>query len=211
MPAPVQSRTEVLDRLLLSFRRDGYDGASLSTLSEATGLGRSSLYHYFPGGKADMAEQVLRHLSTKLEGALLAPLHAASPPAERLDGMLDTLATFYDQGRQACLLERLSASVDRPRFQSPLAAVFQAWLNALVTLLVDAGFAEAQARGRAEDTVGRVEGALVLAAGLDDPGVFCRALARIRAELLVGDRGCGGLAGAPGGKDEGWEQPASQA
>lgn len=149
-----------------------------------------------------MAEQVLRHLGGQLEAALLEPLRASAPPAERLDRMLDSLDIFYDHGRQACLLERLSASVDRPRFQTPLAAAFEAWLHALVILLRDAGFAEAEARGRAEDTVGRVEGALVLAAGLDDPGVFSRALARIRAELLVGCRGGNGAA-AVGGVAEG--------
>ena len=33
MPAPVSSREEVLGRLLATFRRDGFDGASLAELS----------------------------------------------------------------------------------------------------------------------------------------------------------------------------------
>ncbi len=55
MPAPLLPREEVLDRLAAAFRRDGYDGASIARLSAATGLGKASLYHYFPGGKQDMA------------------------------------------------------------------------------------------------------------------------------------------------------------
>ena len=55
MPAALASREVVLERLLATFRDQGYDGASLAELSAATGLGKSSLYHHFPGGKVDMA------------------------------------------------------------------------------------------------------------------------------------------------------------
>ena len=54
MPAPLHTKEEVVERLLAVLRRDGFEGASLSVLSEATGLGRSSLYHHFPDGKSDM-------------------------------------------------------------------------------------------------------------------------------------------------------------
>ncbi len=184
MPPSLLHRDEVLDRLLVTFRRDGYDGASLSALSDVTGLGRSSLYHHFPGGKADMAEQVLAHLSARLEVALLVPMRAAAPAEARIDAMIATIAAFYDDGRLACLLERLCASVDRARFQRPLAGVFEGWLSALAQVLVDAGIEAAEARARAEDTVARVEGALVLAAGMGDPAIFGRALARIRHDVL---------------------------
>jgi hypothetical protein len=74
--------------------------------------------------------------------------------------------------------------VDRARFQRPLAGAFQAWLSALEQVLVDAGIEAAEARARAEDTVARVEGALVLTAGMGDHTVFGRALARIRHDVL---------------------------
>ena len=67
MPAPSISREEVLNRLTKTFRTYGYDGASLAKLSEATGLGPSSLYHYFPGGKEEMAQAVLNHANVWLE------------------------------------------------------------------------------------------------------------------------------------------------
>ena len=50
---------ELLDRLTDVFRTYGYEGASLSRISEVTGLQRASLYHRFPGGKEDMAKAVL--------------------------------------------------------------------------------------------------------------------------------------------------------
>ncbi len=186
MSNPLLSRTEVLERLLETFRAQGYDGASLGALSRATGLGRSSLYHHFPGGKEDMALQVLAHLAARLEADLLAPLRAPGDARARLDSMLSVLDDFYDHGRKACLLERLGASVDQARFGRPLAGTFGAWTDAVATLGRDAGLPGAEAAARAEDVVVRVEGALVVAAGRGDPAVFTRALDRIREELLAG-------------------------
>ncbi|TGQ06111.1 helix-turn-helix domain-containing protein, partial [Mesorhizobium sp. M00.F.Ca.ET.217.01.1.1] len=37
------------------FREHGYEGASLALIGAATGLGKGSLYHFFPGGKEEMA------------------------------------------------------------------------------------------------------------------------------------------------------------
>ena len=88
MPVMSSSKAEVLDRLLDTFRGDGYDGASLAQLSAVTGLGKSSLYHHFPGGKSDMALQVLAHMSAGLERDLLAPMQGSGTPQERLDAML---------------------------------------------------------------------------------------------------------------------------
>ena len=75
MPAPLMSKDEVLDRLVDAFRDKGYEGASLSELSAATGLTKSSLYHYFPDGKEEMAEEVLAHLDRQLAENLYKPLN----------------------------------------------------------------------------------------------------------------------------------------
>lgn len=195
MPAPKITREEVVARLLETFRASGYDGASLAELSAATGLGRSSLYHYFPNGKADMALQVLDRLREDLERALLAPLRGPGSPEARRDEMIRVLDAFYDGGRKACLIERLSASVDRTLFASPLSGTVGAWLDAVVALCLEAGLPAEEARDRAEDLVARVEGALVLAASTGDPAVFGRALDRVRRTLLTPVEG--GVTGSP--------------
>jgi AcrR family transcriptional regulator len=184
MPAPLATKEAVLERLLATFRDQGYDGASLAELSQATGLGKSSLYHYFPGGKADMAEQVLAHLDVGLERAIFEPLRSRRAPQQKLDAMLAALSDFYEGGKRACLLERLTASVDRPRFRRPLARQFEKWIEAVAALGREAGLSSALARARAESLVVRVEGALVVAAGTDDHQVFARTLEELKGSLL---------------------------
>ena len=123
MPAPLLPKSELLARLSDTFRRLGYDGASITDIASATGLGKSSLYHYFPGGKEQMAADVLTDLAQALEANLFAPLSGAGRPDEKLKQMIETIDAFYDGGRKACLLERLAASAGRNNLQAPLRAL----------------------------------------------------------------------------------------
>jgi AcrR family transcriptional regulator len=177
-------REELLDLLMALFRERGYDAASMSDISAATGLGKSSLYHHFPGGKQEMAAAVLDHLLAGLTPALKA-LGDRRPPAAKLDGLLTALDALYDGGRAACLLERLTASVERTRLAKPLAASFREMIDAFEGLCRQAGLDRAEARRRAEDAMVRIEGSLVVAAGTCDAKVFRRALEKIRSTLLA--------------------------
>ena len=187
MPAPLLPKPELLARLSDTFRRLGYDGASIADIATATGLGKSSLYHYFPGGKEQMAADVLAALAHTLEANLFAPLSGDGRPDEKLKRMLETIDVFYEGGRKACLLERLTASTDRHNLQAPLRTVFLRWMKAMESLCRDAGLPAATARIRAEDALVRIEGSLVLAAGTSDIKPFARALAAIRKSLLADD------------------------
>lgn len=184
MPAATLSKAQLLDRLPDTFRRLGYDGASLADISAATGLGKSSLYHHFPGGKEEMGVEVLAHLANTLEEALFAPLKTPGDPRSKLSQMLDVIDAFYDGGRKACLLARLAASADRTRFQRPLRSVFERWSASIVALGREAGLSQKVAEARAEDAIVRIEGALVVCAGTDDVAPFTRALSAIRGSLL---------------------------
>lgn len=184
MPAPLLSREEVLDRILAEFRLRGFDASSLSDLSSATGLGRSSLYHHFPDGKQQMAAEVLAHLQATLQNAVFTPLRQVRPAKKRLDGLLDAIDAFYRGGKDACLLERLSASTAARSLQAPLRETFVAMMSAFEETARDAGLTPAVARSRSEDAVIRIEGSLVVCAGMADTGPFARVIRHLRRSFL---------------------------
>ena len=99
--------------------------------------------------------------------------------------MVRTLDDFYRGGREACVLGNLVLGTSRTRFRRQLQAIFDEWIEALAVALTDAGLSKALARARAEDAVIRVEGALVLAGGMDDVSMFGRALKQMPADLLA--------------------------
>ena len=185
MPAPLLTKPDMLGRLMDLFREKGFDGASLSDISDVTGLGKSSLYHHFPNGKEEIALQVLAHLEEQLERALFEPMRSTATPRKKLDRMLDTIDSFYEGGKKACLLERLCASVDASRFRRPLGRAFDTWIGAVEALGVESGLPRAAARLRAEDLVVRIEGALVVCAGTGNTSIFARTIRDLRQSVLA--------------------------
>jgi AcrR family transcriptional regulator len=185
MPAPLLHKVEVLERLLATLCDKGYDGASLADLSAASGLGKSTLYHYFPGGKEDIARQVMQHLDEQLAKALFEPLRSKQAPARKLAVMLATIDEHYDGGRRASLLGRMCASVERVTFRRSVGHAFGVWIEAVEGLCVEAGLPKRVARERAEDMVVRIEGALVISAGTGDHAIFERTLQALRTSLLA--------------------------
>lgn len=185
MPPPLLTKADMLARLMDLFREKGFDGASLSDISESTGLGKSSLYHYFPDGKEEIALEVLAHLERQLEQGLFEPMRSSATPRQKLDRLLDALDQFYEGGRKACLLERLCASVDARRFRRPLGRAFTVWIAAVEALGVESGLPRAIARRRAEDLVLRIEGALILCAATDDISIFARTIRELRHSVLA--------------------------
>ena len=183
MPAPILSREELLERLLTLFRERGYDGASLADVSAATSLGKSSLYHHFPGGKQDMGAAVLEQAGGWLERDIVGALTADRPPARRLDAMFAALRSFYGGGTRPCILAALVTGSAHDLFQPALAGTFRTWMQALVTLLTEAGVAAGTARELAQDLVVAVQGSLIVARGTQDPDVFRDVLRRQQGRL----------------------------
>lgn len=177
---------ELIARLTRVFRDVGYAGASLALLSEATGLKRASLYHRFPGGKEQMAREVLERANAWLEAHVLAPLEGGAPPEMRIDAMIANLDNFYAGGREACLLNLLaSGKGGEGQFSEIVAQAFERWFSSLTGTLRDLGFDEETARHRARMTVALVEGSLVVARGTGSTAPFQECLVSLRTEILV--------------------------
>lgn len=165
------------------FRQRGYDGATLAVLAEATGLGKPSLYHHFPGGKEDMAKAALDMVERSLEETFLAPLAADGTVSERLDRVFATLDAYYDSGRMGCLLAVLALQRGEHGLSDRVASMFRVWIAGLADFCRNAGIPDGEQR--AETAIVLIQGGLVLAAGLDSPEPFRRALAQARATILT--------------------------
>src|SRR5690348_12949678 len=111
--------------LLRLFRQHGYDGATLAKISEATGLGKASLYHHFPGGKDEMVETVLDYLERWMEQNILQLLNSPGDAASRLRQMGDRLSQVYEGGKQPCLSAILLLGSARDIFHDRVQAMYR--------------------------------------------------------------------------------------
>ena len=184
MPAPLLSREAVVDRLLGAFRRYGYDAASLGQLSNATGLGRSSLYHYFPGGKEEMARAVIDRVDQWAQEAVLTPIKGSGTPERKLNQVIAALDDYYGGGAEACLFGNFVVGDATVVFHDQLSAAFHQLIEGLALLARDKGVPAREAQQRAEDAVVRIQGALIVSRGLGDPAPFRRVLKHLPQTLL---------------------------
>jgi len=172
-----------IPQLFRLFRQYGYDGATLSKISEATGLGKASLYHHFPGGKDEMVETVLDYIDQWMEKNLLIPLRGEGDAAAKLQQMSDRLYDLYDGGNQPCVFAILLLGSARDVFHQKVGVLLQRWIGAIVTILMESGMDADLAQQRAEDAIIAVQGALILSQGLDDPTPFQRVIQQLPANL----------------------------
>jgi TetR/AcrR family transcriptional repressor of lmrAB and yxaGH operons len=182
-----QTRESTVRKLVHVFRRCGYDGATLSSISKATDLGRASLYHHFPGGKREMGEAVLSYIGEEFGAIVLAPLRLPVSPRERLDGMAQGLMTFYDHGKNSCLLAVFALADADDLFAEIIRAKLEGWIATVAAVLVEAGLDATIARVRSEDSVILVQGSLLVAHGLGDPRGFVRVVSELPDRLLATD------------------------
>jgi AcrR family transcriptional regulator len=169
--------------LLHLFRQYGYDGATLSKISEATGLGKASLYHHFPGGKDEMVETVLDYLDRWMEQNILHRLQGEGSPIARLQQMCDRLSEVYEGGKQPCLSAILLLGSARGVFHQRVQDLYGDWIDAIAAVLIDAGSDPALAQQRGENAVIAIQGALILAQGLNDPAPFQRVMQQLPQQL----------------------------
>ncbi len=184
MPAPKRPREEVVALIGEVFRQHGYDGASLSLISQRTGLGRASLYHYFPGGKEQMGREVFACIGAHVREDLLDPLTAAGSPEDRLAAWVRGVDGFYDGGRKNCLLGAMVLSGGVDRYTEEITSTFRALIDALCDLLQEAGVPGELSKRRAASAVATVQGALVTARGMNDTALFREVVQDLPAQLL---------------------------
>ncbi|MEO6917691.1 MAG: TetR/AcrR family transcriptional regulator [Collimonas sp.] len=174
MSTPALTRDEVIERILAAFRRFGYEGSSLSRLSDATGLGRSSLYHYFPNGKEDMASAAMAAVGAWVTHNVLPTLAGEGLPAVRAQQFAAKLAEFYANGMTPCLTDVFTIGEAGALFQQHLGSRMRNLMALLAALAEDAGIDKVDAAIRAENAVIAIQGSLVVSRALGSNGPFMR-------------------------------------
>ena len=175
-------RADIVPLLAEIFRELGYEGTSLSRITERTGIGKGSLYHFFPGGKEEMAGAVLTEVDAWFEHAIYRPLRE-DDAHQAIAAMWANANDYFRSGRRICLVGAFALDGTRERFSEAINGYFRRWVDALVSALVRSGLEQSAAQQEAEAAVLGIQGALVLSRALNDHDVFRRAIAGMKTRL----------------------------
>ena len=161
---------ETRDRIIVAtnelFRRYGYNGTSLSQISEAADATIGSIYHFFPGGKEALAVAVVETTGAIYRELFESILAQASDPADAYLGFFAGAAAVLEESGyiDPCPIGAVAREVANS--SEPLriaaAAVFDSWIGAASRHLADAGVPPEEAARLAQVFVATVEGTFVL-------------------------------------------------
>ena len=157
-PDKVPTRDRILFATAELFRRQGYNGTGLKQVVAEADAPFGSLYHHFPGGKAELGDEVVRKAGAFFQALVTAVYDEEATPEEAVravfTGAAETLeATDYEDACPIATVALEVASTD-DRLRQATADVFEQWTAALTERLGD--------RDRALAVIAALEGAFVL-------------------------------------------------
>jgi AcrR family transcriptional regulator len=168
--------SDTKDRIVQSsaelFRRQGFVGTGVKQIVAEASAPFGSLYHFFPGGKEQLGEEVIR-FSGAIYGQLLDAFYlpGADPVAATrafFAGAAETLR--YTDYADACPIATVALEVSSTNepMRKACADVFNSWIDAATGRLVEYGLPRERSRALAISLIAMLEGAFVLARALRD-------------------------------------------
>ncbi len=184
MPAPKIDKARAIAAIAELFREQGYHGTSYAQIMKASGLGKGSLYNYFPAGKEDIAKAVLKQIDCWFEENIFAPLDTNDVPEKVLGKMFTAVDTYFDSGQRICLFGAFALYEAREPFSSEIKSYFKRWIEAITTYLQNQGLSEKESRHLAQCSMVAIQGGLVMAQATDDTNVFTQATSKAKNMML---------------------------
>jgi AcrR family transcriptional regulator len=173
------------------FRRQGYTGTGVKQIASVANAPFGSLYHFFPGGKEQLGEEVIRS-----SGALYIQLFAAI--ALEAPDVLTAVADFFSGAAEtlretdyadACPIATVALEVasTNEQLRRATADVFESWIEAASEYFAAADIPRETARALAFSMLSLLEGGFLFSRALrsTEPlqAAGASAVAAVRAAL----------------------------
>ncbi|MEO2258741.1 TetR/AcrR family transcriptional regulator [Paenibacillus amylolyticus] len=178
MTRTVFEKSDVIPLVTEVFRELGYEGATLSKITARTRLSKGSLYYFFPGGKEEMAAEILAHIDQWFIKNIFEPLEK-NEARVAIDHMWQEVDTYFQSGQRICLIGAFALDETRDRFAAVIRQYFIRWIEALSSALVQTGISKETADQISEETIASIQGGLILSRALNDESYFERTLANL--------------------------------
>lgn len=159
------------DRLLAAtnelFRRQGYHGTALKQVTEAAAAPTGSLYHFFPGGKEELAAEVLTTSGAAYQQLFELIAADAADPAEAVTDFFEGAAQVLEDSDfiDPCPIGTVAREVasTNEALRQVTDRVFAGWIATASALFEAAGVDRPLADELATTLVASLEGGFVLA------------------------------------------------
>ena len=165
-------RQKIIELLLPVICSKGYSEMSISCISEAVNLQKSSIYHHFPLGKAQIGLEIVLFVDDTLSKALADILNAHSSSLSKMHKALDLLSDFYHKGKNSCLIDIMSIANTDENIKKAVHELLLKLIKGFQSIIESDGQNKKAAQRKAIETITRIQGSLVLARATDNSDYF---------------------------------------
>jgi len=184
MTNPADTRTRLVRAAEQLFRVQGYAGTGLKQLTAVAEAPWGSLYHFFPGGKAELAVAAAAWAGEIYAEGWRRAFAASDDPAEAVWRIFEGEARVLEGSdyRNGCPIASMTldtASLDE-NLRAACDGAFAQWLEAIRRGFEDHGAPAAAAESLARFVLAAIEGAIVLARAAKSPAAVIDTGTRVR-------------------------------
>jgi AcrR family transcriptional regulator len=170
VPMAAPTRERIVQRSAELFRRQGYVATGVKQIVAEASAPFGSIYHFFPGGKEQLGEEVIRY-SGAIYGQLIdAFFEPGGDPVAATRAFFDAAAIAVRESdyADACPIATVALEVSstNERMRQACADVFDGWVDGASARLIESGLPRKRARALAFSIIAALEGAFVLARAL---------------------------------------------
>ena len=181
------TRERLLNAMMNALSTRGFHGVGLSEILSEADAPKGVLYHYFPGGKTELALAAIESGTEIMITRLTKSLGKKGELAVLIEKWFESSATLLsgEHFERGCLLATvaLETTADDEQLRAALADSFARIRSCLEDCLVSHGYSPEQSQSLASLIVSAYEGALIQARVAHDPSPL-RQAARAMAPLL---------------------------
>ncbi|MGW6461110.1 TetR/AcrR family transcriptional regulator [Streptomyces sp. NPDC055078] len=160
------TRRRIVEAAAALLQSQGYESTSVKRIAGAAQASPSSVYHFFPGGKQELAIEAMRHGAGEFSELLAKGLSSSPDPAEAASACALLLA---DSLRQSDWTDGCPVAVTAletvgrvPGLQEAATSALTQWRDLVATKLEGSGIAPPAARSLAGTVISMLEGAELL-------------------------------------------------
>jgi AcrR family transcriptional regulator len=167
---PGATRERIVERSAELFRRQGFAGTGVKQIVAEASAPFGSLYHFFPGGKEQLGEEVIRS-SGAIYGQLIDAFYTpGEDPVAATRNLFATAAVSVRESDYADACPIATVALEVSSTSEPMrracAEVFDSWIDGAAQRLSEGGLSRKRSRALAIELIAALEGAFVLARAL---------------------------------------------
>jgi AcrR family transcriptional regulator len=166
------ARARMIESAVVMLATRGLQGTSFSEVLEHSGAPRGSVYHHFPGGKAELVTAAIAHASERALAVL--EKKAGAPAREVTEAFLQMWRRILTGSKleAGCAVLAVAVAADTPALRESAAAIFRSWRARLAELLFRGGMSQDRAERLAATLISACEGAVAVSRAEKDLQAF---------------------------------------